>query len=99
MIITPAYRYVGDFDRWPTETGVVFGDGAAAVVLSRRLGFAKIWSRNCRGCFVHSSPVCAQRGRTGARSAGVNGGSGRRIWCAAMLVILHIPDWTPRRQA
>jgi 3-oxoacyl-[acyl-carrier-protein] synthase-3 len=43
-IITTADRYVGDFDRWRTDSGMVFGDGAAAVVLSRRPGFARIRS-------------------------------------------------------
>lgn len=43
-MITTADRYVGDFDRWRADTGVIFGDGGAAVVLSKRAGFARIRS-------------------------------------------------------
>jgi 3-oxoacyl-[acyl-carrier-protein] synthase-3 len=43
-MITCADRFDGDFDRWSTNKGMIFADGASAVVLSKRSGFARIVS-------------------------------------------------------
>jgi len=43
VLITSASRFVlPDFDRWRTDTGLIYGDGAASVVLSGAGGFARI---------------------------------------------------------
>ncbi|MFH8469471.1 ketoacyl-ACP synthase III family protein [Streptomyces sp. NPDC017991] len=42
VLITCADRFDGEFDRWRTNKGMVFGDGAAAVVMSRRRGVARV---------------------------------------------------------
>ncbi|MFF3906400.1 ketoacyl-ACP synthase III family protein [Streptomyces sp. NPDC001848] len=44
VMVTCADRFDGDFDRFRSNKGMVFGDGAAAVVVSRRQGFARIRS-------------------------------------------------------
>ncbi|MFL1899199.1 ketoacyl-ACP synthase III family protein [Streptomyces tauricus] len=42
VLLTCADRFDGDFDRWRTNKGMVFGDGAAAVVMSRGRGTARV---------------------------------------------------------
>jgi 3-oxoacyl-[acyl-carrier-protein] synthase-3 len=42
VLITCADRFDGAFDRWRTNKGMVFGDGAAAVVMSHRRGTARV---------------------------------------------------------
>jgi 3-oxoacyl-[acyl-carrier-protein] synthase-3 len=44
-LITAADRFaLPGFDRWRSDLGIVYGDGAAAAVLSRRGGFARLAS-------------------------------------------------------
>ncbi|WP_199512634.1 ketoacyl-ACP synthase III family protein [Nucisporomicrobium flavum] len=42
VLITSASRFAPPFDRWRTDTGLIYGDGAASVVLSGTGGFARI---------------------------------------------------------
>lgn len=43
VLITSASRFtLPDFDRWSTDTGLVYGDGAASAVLSGEGGFARV---------------------------------------------------------
>ena len=42
VMITCADRFVAPVDRWRSNKGMVFGDGASAVVVSRGPGFARI---------------------------------------------------------
>ncbi|MEV5880551.1 ketoacyl-ACP synthase III family protein [Streptomyces sp. NPDC052101] len=44
VMVTCADRFDGEFDRWRSNKGMVMGDGAAAVVVSRRHGFARLRS-------------------------------------------------------
>ena len=45
VLMTTADRFGGDrIDRWKTENGVVYGDGAGAIVLSRNPGAFKVLS-------------------------------------------------------
>jgi 3-oxoacyl-[acyl-carrier-protein] synthase-3 len=43
-VITTADRFAGDFDRWRSDSGMIYGDGAAAVVVSGRPGVARVRS-------------------------------------------------------
>jgi 3-oxoacyl-[acyl-carrier-protein] synthase III len=43
VLVTSASRFaLPDFDRWRTDTGLVYGDGAASVVVSGRSGFVRV---------------------------------------------------------